>query len=158
MLLPYPFSFQGRARRGEWWLTNIGFGLLVAIAVGTANQLFAGDWRGWSEGGHVATVSFALELISAVVLTWIQLAVSYRRAHDLGDSGLPLALLVGVATAVNVAAGFAGEEWLASVRASGAAFFLTGVWIVGALISLYFFIRLAFFPGQPTANAYGAPN
>lgn len=158
MVLPYPFSFQGRARRSEWWLTNIGFGLLAAMALAAANLLFSGDWRGWSSGGQVAPVTLALELILTVLLTWVQLAVSYRRAHDLGDSGMPLALLVGVVTCINIAVAIAGDDWLAAIGGSGAGFFLVGVWIVGALVSLYFFIRLAFFPGQPTANAYGVPN
>lgn len=158
MLLPYPFSFQGRARRGEWWLTNIGFGLLAAMVLAAANMLLSGDWRGWRPGEPAEPALLAIRVVYTVFVTWVQLAVSYRRAHDLGDSGLPLALLVGSATAVNPAVATAGGDWLADIRASGAGFFLTGVWVVGALVSLYFFTRLAFFPGQPTANAYGVPN
>lgn len=157
MPLPYPFSFQGRARRGEWWLTNIGFGLLAAVLMAVANMLFSGDWRGWRPGEPAEPALMAIRVVYAVFLTWVQLAVSYRRAHDLGDSGLPLAVLMGVATAINLTVAITGADWIAAIRASGAGFFLAGVWIVGALISLYLFSRLAFFPSQPGANAYGAP-
>ena len=118
MLLPYPFSFQGRARRGEWWLTNIGFGLLAAMVLAAANMLLSGDWRGWRPGEPAEPALLAVRVVYTVFVTWVQLAVSFRRAHDLGDSGLPLALLVGVATAVTLAVATSGGDWLADIRAS----------------------------------------
>jgi uncharacterized membrane protein YhaH (DUF805 family) len=103
-------------------------------------------------------IYLALNIVAALPLTWIQLAVSYRRAHDLGESGVLLGVLVGLLAVATLVLSTMGGERIRALQAAGLGPFFIGLWVAGILIGLYVGIKLAFFPGQPTANAYGVPN
>ena len=65
------FSFSGRARRTEYWITYFVVSLLgYALEAGT-HELFAD----------------VLILALAVLMIWVGLAVGARRCHDLGHNG-----------------------------------------------------------------------
>ena len=63
------FSFEGRSRRRDYWLTCIG----VAIGVGLAEQ--------FAESLPV------LFVIICIPMLWLSFANGARRCHDLGHNG-----------------------------------------------------------------------
>lgn len=67
-------SFEGRARRKEFW-GNYLFSLLTVIAAGVVGAIFD------------ATVGLVLYYVAALALTLPALGASIRRLHDIGKSG-----------------------------------------------------------------------
>ena len=92
------FSFKGRIRRTQYWLTNFIIGLLF-VPANISNEM--------SDGIAVYT------LLIFIPALWISLATIVKRFHDLGKSGwfacllmIPIAnLIFGI-----YAAFFKGEE------------------------------------------------
>ena len=68
------FSFSGRARRREYWITSIIASLILEVLATILEDV---------DGGVIAIIF----LIADIVLIWISLAVCARRCHDLGHSG-----------------------------------------------------------------------
>ena len=81
--LAHYFSFEGRARRTEFWATQLAaFGVLIAYVVIVVG--ISMDLRGASVGGALSG-SLVLTLLSIALVVfwlWIHLAVGVRRAHD----------------------------------------------------------------------------
>ena len=63
------FSFEGRTRRRDYWLTCLGVGIGLSLA-----EL-------------LAEAQFILWLIIYIPLLWISIATGARRCHDLGHNG-----------------------------------------------------------------------
>lgn len=157
MALPSLFSFDGRARRSEWWLTNIGVALLSTLAQFVGGLLITGGDPATATGGAQAVALVAVALVSSFLAAWAQIAVSARRRHDLGRSATPIIGFAAIGVAMNVAIILMGEAGLKAVLASGLSFFLLGLWTCLILALAYFVVTLGFFPGDPTANTYGTP-
>ena len=68
------FSFQGRAKRSEWWVVVIGVGLisyeLTSILDGDPSLL-------------ISVIVLAL----SILMTWASIATNTRRCHDLRRNG-----------------------------------------------------------------------
>ena len=92
--------------------------------------------------------------LGALVI-WVQTAVSVRRSHDRGQSGVGVIvyLLVGYGwnyiPMVLILVGFD----LPTIPFGGA--FLAAFAVIYVLCGLYFLVTLGFMDGEPTANAYG---
>ena len=83
-----PFSFRGRAKRLEYWLSLIVYVVLFNILLGILAAIVSN-----ADDESTATVFIVLFAIIFVVLTIPLLAVSARRLHDLGMSGFWLIYL-----------------------------------------------------------------
>lgn len=93
------FSFKGRIRRTQYWVTNFVLGLLMAPAN------FCGD----DMPGGIAVFT----LLIFVPWMWVSIANCVKRFHDLGKSGwFTLLLIVPIANIIFgiYAAFFKGEE------------------------------------------------
>lgn len=150
------FSFEGRARRSEWWLTNIGvavlgglFLLVVSLAVS------GGDYGMLANDAAKPPAIVALNLVIGALIFWIQTAVGVRRSHDRGQSGVGLILYQAI---------WFGSSYLplviqlANVEPPFIPFggvFLIAFAILYVICGLYFLVTLGFMDGEPTANAYG---
>ncbi len=80
------FSFHGRMRRRQWWLTRlIGWGGMVLIV------LLSGAWAIFDQGP--ASDAAALRLITSPamllfpVVLWFDVASCIKRLHDTGITG-----------------------------------------------------------------------
>lgn len=79
-----PFSFKGRIRRTEYWLSGLIYGLFYGLMdfIFLVGAEFIDE--GAEEGGLVLV---AISLLLFVPLTWFALSQNARRCHDLGHSG-----------------------------------------------------------------------
>lgn len=146
-------SFDGRANRREWWITRIILAVAGLIATLMLNLLLS-LMPGSQGPGHLA---LALDLIFTAMVIFCQLAVDFRRAHDLGETGLPILVIAAGQGLIALVSILPVEDTVQRVMASGAGFFLMALGLVWILFALYYLIRLAFFPGNSHANAYGLP-
>ncbi len=69
------FSFNGRAKRSEWW----GVGIAVGLLSYAMDPIL--------EGGPSVFMSIIV-LALCVLMIWIAIATNTRRCHDLGHNGL----------------------------------------------------------------------
>lgn len=153
MPLPRLLSFEGRARRREWWAVNVVLFVVSTTAFGTLQLVAAAMVR----TQPVATALAGIFLLLTLVVTWVQLAVGVRRSHDRDQSGTGLIILVTGGLAVSMAGTLLNATGTQPPTIPGGLFLLFGVWICALLAGLYFFVTLGFLPGTPTANSWGAP-
>lgn len=76
------FSFEGRANRGQYFMTNLITGVVVFIVLIVALSILP------------EKAFFAVYLFALLPVTYSSLAMSAKRAHDLGHSGWMNVLLV----------------------------------------------------------------
>ncbi|MBP3236276.1 MAG: DUF805 domain-containing protein [Bacteroidales bacterium] len=69
------FSFSGRARRTEYWITYFVVSILGYVLEALSES---------SDGG--VGIALLIVLLSVLII-WIGLAVGARRCHDLGHNG-----------------------------------------------------------------------
>ncbi|MFC5345858.1 DUF805 domain-containing protein [Brevundimonas staleyi] len=154
--LPRLFSFEGRARRFEWWLTCIAVSLLAGLIVAVAAlAISGGDASILGRDAPKPAAVLVLNLIAGAVVIWIQAAVGVRRVHDRGQSGAGLILYQVIGYAMNAAPVVLHLTGGASPYIPFGGFMMGGLMVVYVLWSLYFLITLGFLEGEPTANAYG---
>jgi uncharacterized membrane protein YhaH (DUF805 family) len=79
------FSFDGRARRGEYWKGTLLLVLLVFATVLAIAIPFG--LSGLFEGDEPPLVFFIVLLLLMVPVFWSSLAISVKRWHDRGKSG-----------------------------------------------------------------------
>lgn len=150
------FSFEGRARRSEWWLACIGVAVLGSLVI-TVVSLTAsgGDWSILASSAAKPAPILFLNLAVGALVLWIQTAAGVRRSHDRGQSGGGLIVYQVVSygwSFVPMMVLALGLE-LPPIPFTGA--FLFALALIGLICGLYFLITLGFLDGQPTANAYG---
>lgn len=150
------FSFEGRARRSEWWLTCIATGLLGGLVVTIVSlTLSGGDFEMLTDNAPKPAPILLANLIVGAAVLWAQTAVGVRRSHDRGQSGSGFILyqaigygssyLPMIAQAVGIDAGL--------IPLGGA--FLLALTALYVICAVYFLVTLGFLDGQPTANIYG---
>jgi len=141
------FTFRGRLGRAAWWLAFL-VQVIVVVAAGTLAGLIA-------TGGQPETVpprdtadpSAVVIMVAAfAVATWISLATSAKRLHDLGVSGwwvvpLYLASTAGSALSNGAPAGSGPEGFLLTV--------------VGLVLTFGPIIYLGAVPGRSGDNRFG---
>ncbi len=141
------FTFRGRIGRGRWWLA-FGVQLVIVIAAGfLAGLVVTGGQPDTLPPRDTADPSaIAIMLAAFAVSTWISLATSAKRLHDLGVSGwwiVPLYLASMAGSAVSNAAPPGGGP-LGLVLAG-----------VGLVLTFGPIIYLGAAPGQTGENRFG---
>lgn len=81
------FSFSGRVRRMEYWLTGILVGILNALIWITLLAGVGLDSTGATGGGGGTVIGIIIAAIIYIVTIWIELAVTVKRFHDTDKSG-----------------------------------------------------------------------
>lgn len=77
-------SFEGRMRRSQWWVTQLGLLLGPGLAFFAAVYVFSGvDGEGLAVRGLLT----ALAILILVAILWVNLATTTQRFHDQGLSG-----------------------------------------------------------------------
>jgi len=144
--------FQGRAPRAEfWWFTL--FCLIVSTILSMVENMINAIMDE-PNGPTILSGSFALATIIP------NLAVGWRRMHDMGRSGLsllyPLIIVMGIMMYLSVVIGpdalAAGE-----IQTSGISALILFVAAIALLVSPLLVIWWLTRPSQPGANEYG-PN
>lgn len=111
MLRPL-FSFEGRAGPGEWWAVTVAIlalNLLGAILFALLAVQLLPAWAASPEyDGWMWALWFCRAGFCALTL-WPYTAVTIRRAHDRGKSGLIDSLLVAVSVIIWL--GFVWTPW-----------------------------------------------
>ena len=102
-----PFSFDGRIRRIEYFLSGIVGGIVFSIAWALGIGTFILGAGMGSAGGSV--FGLLIGLAALVASMWFSLAQGVKRLHDLDKSGW-LILLMFVPSSVNVTVNVAREE------------------------------------------------
>jgi uncharacterized membrane protein YhaH (DUF805 family) len=82
-VLRHPFTFQGRARRAEYWYWTLTMGLVYAVYLGALGLSQSGEGGVADAAGVVALAAIVLFLL----LLLPTFAVLVRRLHDTGRSG-----------------------------------------------------------------------
>ena len=77
------FGFQGRIRRSQWWLAQLGSSALAGLIFVLLVYLFGGR----APDSVTTMLSGSLGIGGFAAFTWIQLAVGVKRLHDQGRSG-----------------------------------------------------------------------
>jgi uncharacterized membrane protein YhaH (DUF805 family) len=77
------FSFHGRIRRSQWWLAQLGSSAFAALIFLALAYRFGGQ----AADSVTKALTGSVGLGGYIVFTWVQLAVSVKRLHDLGRSG-----------------------------------------------------------------------
>jgi uncharacterized membrane protein YhaH (DUF805 family) len=75
-VVDYLFSFHGRCNRQQWWIGQLIILLPYLAATGMAEAVDA------------STQAKLIATLCLIPLGWIDLAISAKRYHDLGKSGL----------------------------------------------------------------------
>ena len=140
------FTFYGRIGRGRWWAAFLVQVISVVVA-GFFAGLITPSGRGGGppvDGGNIPAAAIMIAAFAAA--TWISLATSVKRLHDLGASGwwiIPLYLASTAGSAIsNAAPAGDGPEGLA----------LT---VVGLVLTFGPIIYLGAVPGQSGDNRFG---
>ncbi|MEM0897537.1 MAG: DUF805 domain-containing protein [Verrucomicrobiota bacterium] len=81
------FSFQGRIKRSQWWLT-VGISLLFVLVMSVPLGLMGDSSVEALEGdGEMSPLMMIWMLILYVFLVWVGLAAAVKRWHDRNKSG-----------------------------------------------------------------------
>lgn len=80
-----PFSFDGRIRRIEYFLSGIIGGIVSSIAWALGVGTFIMGAASGSAGGSV--IGLLIGLAALVASVWFSLAQGVKRLHDLNKSG-----------------------------------------------------------------------
>lgn len=140
---PYDvFSFQGRIRRRDWWLTC----LLVNFNASTASTI------GAMAMPHLGLIFW---IALNVVASWMVLAASVKRSHDRNEGGA-LPIVSFVFGWLIVGALVLSPHLVQDASARGLmGWFVVAFALVNAAIGLWLLISLGFLDGTPGANTYG---
>ena len=76
------FSFQGRLRRRDYWLLNIGLTVLMFVLIMVLGLLFGADFGNDDDIGYLLA-----QFLGGVVIIWPALAVAVKRCHDRNQTG-----------------------------------------------------------------------
>jgi len=141
------FTFHGRLGRAAWWLAFL-VQLIIVLAAGlVAGLVTTGGQPDAAPAGETANIPAILIMIAAfVVATWISLATSAKRLHDLGVSGwwiIPLYIGSTLGSAISNAAPQGGGL---------GALLLT---VLGLALTFGPIIYLGAVPGQSGDNRFG---
>lgn len=92
-VLRFLFSFYGRVRRRDWWLTRLGvWGVFVGAAI--AGGLFA---EGLNDEEMIEAAFRTPAAVLLPIAAWIDVAVSVKRLHDRDLTGwLYLAIFIPI--------------------------------------------------------------
>lgn len=75
------FSFSGRAGRLQYWGISLLCGLIIfGIEMATSDKMVAAS--------DISMVSLTALIFAIILIIWVNLAVTVRRFHDRGKSGL----------------------------------------------------------------------
>ena len=140
---PYDvFSFEGRIRRRDWWLTCLLVNFTATASASITGILFP-------------DLALIFWIALNAIATWVVLAASVKRAHDRNDSGaLPIiSCTLGwlLAAAVILGASTSGPTSTSAVLS----WFLMALFFVNGLIGVWLLISLGFLDGTPDTNQYG---
>ncbi len=139
------FTFYGRIGRGRWWLAFLVQLVIIVFAGFVARLLTPGGPGGGPPAGPANIPAIVILLAAFAVATWISLATSAKRLHDVGVSGwwiIPLFLASMAGSAVSNAAPPFGPEGIVMM-------------IVGLILTLGPIIYLGAVPGQAGENRFG---
>lgn len=151
------FSFHGRMRRRDWWLTTLAVAAGYYLIWSLLGRLIWGDSLAGTPtyaepiwGDPIGPL--ALNLALTAVTTWVQTAIGSRRIHDSNRPAWPF-MIVNVFT---VAVSYAPNDPFsdAGFRDPIATAWTVAYW-GSALASLYYLILLGFFDGTRGPNRYG---
>lgn len=78
------FSVEGRITRRPWWYVSI---FVFAVYWGYLNEIFISFWLGGLPVSAYSIAILTLALIATAFVTWIDVAVTCKRFHDLDKSG-----------------------------------------------------------------------
>ncbi len=147
------FSFEGRLRRRDWWLINIGLGVVNYIVTQVIAPLVLG-----AEGRvQITPGSFmpaypmpllTVMLVMAAILFWPYLALAVKRTHDRDQSARLNIGLIAVSTALSW-----GGILMMSLTGAMTLFWVSAA--VGTIIGLYLLITLGFLDGTQGPNRFG---
>ncbi|NPE26360.1 DUF805 domain-containing protein [Prevotella sp. PCHR] len=73
-------SFKGRARRSEFWWNNLLFCMIIFSI--TNIEAFLSN-----KEGSLGSILVFLLIITALVVVYFEIAITFRRLHDIGRSG-----------------------------------------------------------------------
>ncbi len=147
------FSFEGRLRRRDWWLINIGLGVVNYIITQViAPMVLGAEGRvQMTPGSFMPTYPMPLlivMLVMAAIIFWPYLALSVKRTHDRDQSARVNIGLILFNTALSwagiVVMSLTGELTLFWVSAAA-----------GTIIGLYLLITLGFLDGTQGPNRFG---
>ena len=79
------FSFEGRIRRGTWWLYGIGVNFVLIMIMLVIQFICLSAFDG--DQDKAAPILMLLLLPLQIVGAWISLALNAKRWHDVGKSG-----------------------------------------------------------------------
>jgi len=142
------FTFHGRIGRGRWWLAFLVQLIIIVAAGAVAGFIATGGQPETVPPRDTAPPSAILIMIGALVITtWISLATSAKRLHDLGFSGWWILPLYAVSMA---GSGLSG----AVPPSSGPA----GLALTAVALALTFgpILFLGAVPGKRGENRFGA--
>lgn len=149
-------SHGGRVTRKTMWIGMIPL-VLIAIVLEILLALLFGGNAGITftfsigeltanGGGHATAGDGWRQLFILAVLAYPVSALLFKRSHDLNVSGILVAVYL-------VLAAF---SYILLILGLAPSWFAGGVNIVMALLGLYLFVTLGFFPGTKGSNLYGA--
>jgi uncharacterized membrane protein YhaH (DUF805 family) len=157
-------NFSGRARRAEyWWFALFLFLIGTAVQIGLgvyfardASFLFAMEnpslAKEWFDRNSSMMYIMGYAYAGYIILAWLpQLAVTVRRLHDTGRSGLFI-FMPAVATVLAVVASFFIAPFARSPE--GAMPLVLLVLTVPLIASIWFFVVLCL-PGDQGNNRFG---
>ena len=91
MSIPVMFSFKGRIRRSEWWVSRLILIVIVLMGLGILGALF----RAVPETSATDTGLGPAVMVCVPILVWMQAATCIKPFHDQNPTaGLVLTLLI----------------------------------------------------------------
>ncbi len=81
------FSFNGRIRRSQYWLTAIVVSLAFSVIFGTIIGIVAAANMRAFEQGTVPAIFWIVYFLSFIPIAWVSLALLVKRWHDRDKSG-----------------------------------------------------------------------
>jgi uncharacterized membrane protein YhaH (DUF805 family) len=81
------FSFKGRIGRAQYWLTNLGVGVIWVLIVGLLFAMFPPTPMGPGQQPQPSPGMIIGLVITYIPVLWIGLSLAVKRGHDRGRSG-----------------------------------------------------------------------
>jgi uncharacterized membrane protein YhaH (DUF805 family) len=81
------FSFKGRIRRSQYWLTAIIVSLVFTVIFGTVIGIVVAANAAAFEQGQIPTIFWIVYVLSFIPMAWVGLALAVKRWHDRDKSG-----------------------------------------------------------------------
>jgi uncharacterized membrane protein YhaH (DUF805 family) len=136
------FSFRGRSRRANFWLTSLVVGIVYFIVLIAGLVLDPGDFRNPSPAGIVVL------LLNWFVCFAFMVLASIRRLHDRDKSGHWLWLFSFLPAVISGAGYVAAQQ-------SPDRLVVLALSVVGFVLSLWGGIEIGFLRGTPGPNRFG---